>query len=448
MDMGTGKSKVCLDTCAHKYLQGQINGLLIVAPNGVHQNWVFEEIPKHLAVACTSTAYFSARAKTQKQQKAVEEVLAAPGLAVLTMSYDSLLTAAGRALAEKFLERRQTMMVLDESARIKTPKAKRTMAITALGRRAAYRWILTGTPVANGPFDVYSQIRFLKEDFWKEFGLHPFSVFKRVFGVFEPRRMGTKRFEQCVGYQNLDRLHKLISKVSTRVTKDECLDLPPKLYQKMYFELNAEQQRLYNALRDDYMVELQGGAGEITAPLAIVRLTRLQQITSGFITIDGEENPQDISEHDNPRLDLLKQVCEDLDSAIIWARYKRDIDLIKHALKDECVVIDGRVPDAQRGELIAKFQSGQVRFFVANPAAISEGVTLHRTSTVVYYSNSFKLSERLQSEDRAHRIGQKNNVTIIDIAAKGTVDERIIEALRNKSNIAAEVTGDNLKEWI
>ncbi len=450
MDMGTGKTLVTLMTACHRHVHNlptAVNGLLVIAPNGVHQNWVSEELPKHWpdSVHWSGASYFSTKSGTQKQKAAVEELIKAEGLAVLCMSYDALLTDAGRKVAEKFLKARRCMMVLDESTRIKTPKAKRSMAAVALGRLAAIRRILTGTPVANSPFDVYAQIRFLDPDFWKKHGLHPFSVFKRAFGVIVPTKIGNRTFDQVVGYKDLDRLHAILSTISTRVTKEECLDLPPKLYSKVYFDLHSEQRKLYNQLRDEFMVELGGGA-EITAPLAIVRLTRLQQLTSGYVTVDGEDAPRDVG--DNRRLALLKEVCEDLESAIIWAKYQRDIDLISHAFEGECVVIDGRVPDAARGQLIRDFQSGKVRFFVGNPAAISEGVTLHRTSNVIYYSNSFRLDQRMQSEDRAHRIGQKNNVTIIDLVAKGTVDERIVAALRSKRNIAGEVTGDNLGEWI
>jgi len=461
LEMGVGKTKIAIDTAAWKYLNQDCNGLLVIAPNGVHQNWIFEEIPKHWPddVPYSAAVYYSSKSKSQKQQKAVAAILDASHhrVAILSMSYDALNTEAGRETAERFLKtRKNPMMICDESARIKTPSAKRTQAIVSmrgnsgLASLAKYRWALTGTPVANGPFDVFTQIKFLNPQFWMQYGLSPFSVFKRVFGIFEARPFA--KGGVCVGYQNLERLHTLLDQVSTRITKDECLDLPPKIYKKLFFALSEDTQALYDGLRDNYMVDLEGGA-EINAPLAIVRLTRLQQLTCGFMSVDGEQGVQPLLDKkgkpDNPRLALLKEICEDLDSAIIWGRYQKDIDNIVAALgSDKCAVIDGRVPDHQRKELIDKFQSGAVPYFVGNPAAISEGVTLHRTSTVIYYSNSFKLSERLQSEDRAHRIGQTRNVTIIDLVARGTVDENIVEALRQKLNVASAVTGDNLRDWI
>ncbi len=457
MGTGTGKTFVALNTCAQKYLNGFADGLLVVAPSGVHQNWVYEEIPTHLPenVPYDCLAYYTPKAKTKWQQEAVAKVIASPGLAILTMSYDAIKTPAGRAVAEEFLTKRKAMMVLDESHRIKTPSSQQTQACVAikgnsgLGCMAKYRWILTGTPVTNSPLDVYSQVRFLDPDFWVRHKLSPFTVFKRTFCVQILRSIpGRRPFYDIVGYQNLDYLHELLSTISTRITKEECLDLPPKLYQKRYFELPPATQRLYKDLRDNFMVELEGGA-EITAPLAIVRLTRLQQITCGFVTVDGERQVTPLEK--NPRIDALMEVLSDsnIDSAIIWAHFTRDIDNIVAALGgDKCAVIDGRVPDSERKDLVKKFQSGEVPFFVGNPAAISEGITLHRTATVIYYSNGYKLSERLQSEDRAHRIGQKRNVTIIDLVAEGTVDTRIVKALREKQNIASQVTGDNLREWI
>jgi SNF2 family DNA or RNA helicase len=312
---------------------------------------------------------------------------------------------------------------------------------------AKYRWILTGTPVPNSPFDVYSQIRFLQPDFWKQHNIPNFSVFKRYFGILVLLTLpGRRPFWECQGYQNLEELQRILATITTRITKEECLDLPPKVYQKVYFELPPSTRKIYDDLRKNFMVELEGGA-EITAPLAIVRLTRLQQITCGFMSTDGSEEVTLFEK--NPRLAALTDLVEDLDSALIWARYKKDIDLIVEALGSEnCVRIDGSVPDHERADLVEQFQSGQKKYFVGNPAAISEGVTLHRTANGIFYSNGFKLGERIQAEDRLHRIGQKRSVNIWDLSAEDTVDDRIVEALRDKKNVASMVTGDELKEWL
>ena len=187
----------------------------------------------------------------------------------------------------------------------------------------------------------------------------------------------------------------------------------------------------------------------ITAPLALVQLLRLQQITCGFVPTDDG----DLEEFggNNPRLDLLEEICDGLGhKAIIWGRFRRDIDLIMKRLGKKAVRYDGSTSDDDRAAAKIAFQDpeSEIQFFVGNPAAAGTGLTLHQARTVIYASNSFKLTDRLQSEDRAHRIGQEHPVAYIDLIAPDTVDEHIVRALRDKQDIAAILTGDGLKDWI
>jgi len=190
----------------------------------------------------------------------------------------------------------------------------------------------------------------------------------------------------------------------------------------------------------------------IPAPLVITQLLRLQQVTCGYVPDDMDEGVlHPIG--DGTRLKALKEVLEDIETGkvIIWARFRRDIDQIMEQLpEDEAVRYDGATSDELRLAARKAFQDpdSKVRYFVGNPAAAATGLTLTQARTVVYYSNSFDLEHRLQSEDRAHRIGQEHPVLYVDLAAKGTVDTKIIAALRSKKNIASEVTGDTLKSWI
>jgi SNF2 family DNA or RNA helicase len=364
------------------------------------------------------------------------------------MAYSACMTDLGKKLLKKFLTQKRCLYVLDESVAIKTPRAKRTQRILGSARYAPYRRILTGTPITNGAFDVYAPIRFLNKDYWFDHGLGSYLIFKNYFGMFRDGYNGAtgKSFRQLVAYKNLDELHDMLEPISTRVTKDEVLDLPPKLYSKRYVEMTPEQERLYNAIKNEYMVELESGA-EINAPLAIVRLLRLQQIICGYVPDD--DGNMVIVGGKNPRLETLIEFCNGLaHKAIIWARFRRDIDLITTALGKECVRYDGAVGTNDRAKAIEAFQHGETKFFVANPAAAGEGLTLHAARSVIYYNNSFKLSERMQSEDRAHRIGQEHPVHYTDFVCPGTVDERIVESLRGKRDVAQAITGDTLKEWL
>ncbi|MFA5512205.1 MAG: DEAD/DEAH box helicase [Candidatus Kapaibacterium sp.] len=540
-EQGTGKSKLTIDTACWLWMRGLIDGVLVVAPNGVHRNWVEKEIPDHVPDPIMrhirAFHYQSPKADTKWHKQAVKATIEHKGFAWLTISYDAFVTASGKRALIDFFDRRRLLYVLDEAHYIKSPDAERTKSILRSAKYAPFRRILTGTPIAQGPFDAYSQIKFLIEDYWKQAELSTFTEFKTHFGVFEkvwnpnvkrafnPK---TKRWESCEGakvdvlkgYRRLDELNALLQPVSSRVTKDDVLDLPPKLYSKRFFSMTAEQAKLYKQLRDEYIVwlelgglekeaaeveaaprpdacqtclgkheiELEGfiypcpdcsgvedlgldGDTPVIAALAITRLLRLQQITCGYLPTDDEDEPLYVIPGANRRLDLLCDLIEaQQQKTIVWARFQMDITLILAELKKrgiKAVRYDGLVNDDERAEAKALFQGeralydrGQVvgretippeeqaQVFVGNPAAGATGLTLTAAKTVIYYSNSFKLIDRLQSEDRAHRIGQDNSVLYIDLVAEDTVDEKVVEALRNKFNVASQITGDRLKEWL
>lgn len=446
-EQGTGKTKLTLDTAAWLYQTGKIDGLLVVAPNGVHRNWTVDEIPAHLpdSVPRFAHCYHADKATQKKHQQACVHLLGFRGLSILAMSYDATITSAGKDLLGKFLSSRKCLYVLDEATRIKTPSAKRTKAILASAKDANYRRVLTGTPIANSPFDIYTIMKFLDLEFWKPYYLDSFFVFKHQFGKFRPGNVGGRQFEIVVGYRNLDQLKKIIQKHSSRVTKDEVLDLPPKLYTKRYFTMNPEQQRVYNELRDEFMTFLDGEL--VTAPLVITRMIRLQQVTSGYIPFDGGD-PIAMLGESNPRMKLLEDVMEDIPGkVIIWAKFTRDIDQILALLGNRAVRYDGSVSNDARGAAIERFQRGDAQAFVINNS-MCEGLTLTAADTTIYYNNTFKLTDRLQSEDRNHRHGTTKPVTYIDLVAEETIDEHIVKALVKKKDVASLVMGDTIREWL
>jgi SNF2 family DNA or RNA helicase len=255
-------------------------------------------------------------------------------------------------------------------------------------------------------------------------------------------------YDKLLHYKNTEQLNEILASVSSRVTKESAgLNLPPKLYSKRYYDLSSEQMRLYNELRDEYLATMKDGS-VVDGNLAIVRLLRLQQIICGYAQTDDEEPIKMIGDK-NPRMELLGEIVEGLYTpVIIWARFTKDIDQIMELLGDKAVRYDGKVSEDQAAVNKKRFQNGEAQFFVGNPQKGKEGLTLIQAQTVIYYSNSFKLIDRLQSEDRAHRIGQKNLVNYIDLVAPKTVDEHIVKSLRSKFDIAAQITGDELKDWL
>lgn len=489
-EQGTGKSKLTIDTAAALFEAGEIGALLVVAPDGVHDNWVLDELPTHMpdGLPWAGAAFHSSRASTLRQQREFQSLLSYDGLICVAITYDGAQTDAGKRLMWDVLRTRPTLMVLDESSRIQTPSAKRTLTLTKAGRYAKFRRILDGTPVSESPFNIFAQLRFLDPDFWAGEGIQTFTAFKSEFAYIlkmqesrdggfapisddNPLRRGARQFEKVAEYKDLDRLHAIIDRVSSRVLKEDVLDLPEKLYQMRYFEMSREQARLYESLKRDAIAwpedqedvidslseqsesEWDTGVPKVvTVTSAITRLLRLQQVTCGYVQPDLADM-EDIP-GPNPRLECLREVADDVGHSrghIVWARFQRDIDKISKALRDDgfrVVTYDGRTSAADRDRAKRSFQDGSAHKFVANPAAAGTGLTLTAAKRVTYYNNAFSLRQRLQSEDRAHRIGQTDSVLYDDITCPGTVDEHVVRTLRKKLDVSSQVTGDRLKEWL
>jgi len=456
-EQGTGKTKLTIDTFNHLFVEGKIDAVVVVAPNGVHRNWITDELPTHMspAIDYSAHAYKAESPMTVRQTGQLKDLLAYRGLAILAISYDAWMTDAGKKMVWKFMKKRRCMGVLDESHRVKTPTANRTKSILQGGKHFAYRRVLSGTPITNGPFDIYSQVMFTDPDFWlRELNIASFTAFKAHFGVWDKgwnQQLG-REYPILVDYQNLDELAEAITRISSRVTKDDVLDLPPKLYTKRYYEMAPAQRRIYASLEQDFAAFLDGEDGLITAPLAITRMLRLQQVLCGYVPVDGDLEPTELIDRKvNPRLKLLREAVEDTNGKnIIWATWTRDIDLIMEALREDGrnpVRYDGTVSDDDRAAAKLAFQTGDATDFVAN-SQMSEGLTLISSNFTLYYNNSYKLLDRQQSEDRNHRIGQLKPVTYCDLICPGTRDERAIEALVRKAGVAQVILGDKVKEWL
>ena len=457
-EQGTAKTKPVIDTASLLYVNGEIDGLLVVAPPGVERNWNTDEIPTHMppdvAMDAMIGVFLTAKKDTKSHAAAMEQLIKHKGLAVMLISYNAFMTKKGKDTVWKFLRRRRALYVLDEAHNIKTPGAKRTKSIVASGRYATHRRILTGTPIAVGPFDIYSQIRFLDETFWKRRGIQGAVEFRQHFGEWFTRAECQELhgydpgFDKLIRYKNLDQLEEWIAEISDRVLKEDVLDLPPKLYSKRYVEMTAQQKNIYDELAEEFYYEFEDGE-IIDGELPIVRLLRFQQVLCNYVPTEGEE-PVRLLGNKNPRLDAMEDIRDEtFHPAIVWARFRHDVDQLMDLLGDKAVRYDGAVDDDQAEKNKLAFQRGDVQWFVGTAQKGGPGLTLHSAKTMVYYSNSFRLIDRLQSEDRAHRAGMDDNpVNYIDICCPGTVDEKIISNLRDKRDIASTLLGDELREWI
>jgi SNF2 family DNA or RNA helicase len=448
MEMGTGKSKVLVDNIAMLYDKGRINGALIIAPKGVYRNWYSQEIPNHLpshiehkTVLWTAT---TSKAKDKEYQQLFKIDL---DLHILIMNVEAFSTKKGLEFATSFLNCHNSLMAVDESTTIKTPSAKRTKAILNLGKIALYRRILTGSPVTKSPLDLYTQCGFLDGYL---LGFDSYYAFRNRYAVMVERNFGGRRVQIPKGYKRLGELSDKLKPFSYRVLKEDCLDLPDKIYIKREVDLTDEQKSTYITMKSAALAQLKGKMA--TAPHVLTQLMRLHQITCGHLKNDDDT----ITEIKNNRISSLIELLEEVEGkVIIWANYVYDINRIVKAIglkygDDTIVQYYGAIPAEQRQKNIEKFQDpdSPVRFFVGNPQTGGYGITLTAANNIIYYSNGYDLEKRLQSEDRAHRIGQKKAVTYIDLIAPKTIDEKIVKALRKKINIATEIMGEELREWI
>lgn len=463
-EQGCGKSKPVIDTAARLYEAGKIDAVLVVAPGGVERNWFTDEMPTHLpdrvATHTHSMVFRSSKSATKYHQRDFDGLVRYQGFAWMFISYDAFMSKRGKAAVWRFLRRRTCLYVLDESDDIKTPNAKRTKSVLASGRYAPFRRILTGTP-ADKPFDLYTQLRFLDRGIWKRRGMENYFAFKQYFGEWLMRAESVEElgydlgYDKLLRYRNLDELAKILASMSDRLLKTDVLDLPPKLYTKIYFDMTPKQASLYAQLRDELEIELDSGA-VVDGNMALTRLLRLQQITCGYMVTDADE-PVVLCDTKNPRLDATIAFLERLNHpAIIWARFRHDVDQIVDALGERACRYDGALSDDDCERSKLAFNGGEKQFFVGNPAKGARGITINVAKTTVYHSNSFKFRDRIQSEDRNHRPGQSGTdhgeygfgVLLADVVAPGTIDQKIVENLRAKFDIAAQLTGDELREWI
>jgi len=305
---------------------------------------------------------------------------------------------------------------------------------------------MTGSPVTKNPLDLYSQCNFL-DPFLLNF--QSYFAFRNRYAEMKTMHVSGRSIQVVSKFRHLDELADTLKPFSYRVLKQDCLDLPDKVYINRNISLSKEQREVYDQMKKEAVAVMNGK--QVNSVTVLSQLMRLHQITCGHFTAN-DGTTQEIK---NNRIQELLDVLEEIEGkAIIWAHYQHDIKNIKKHLEKEYgpgSVVDyyGLTPQDQRQKNIKKFQANNgVRFLIGTPATGGYGITLTEANTVIYYSNGYDLEKRMQSEDRAHRIGQKKTVTYVDLMADDTVDAKIVKALRKKINIASEVMGEELRDWI
>lgn len=430
MDMGTGKTKVGIDTMAYLYGENKIDGVLITAPNGVHRQWIQDQLKVHMPDGVPyKTAILDSKISKLEKDKLPDFFNKTGFLKIMATNIDMFSTNNERiAMVEKYLKNNRILWILDESTRIKSPSTNRTKVVLKLCLLAKYRRILTGAPITQGLEDLYTQFRFLHTNI---IGQSSFFAFKAKYcklGGFENR--------QIIGYNNVEHLHERLTGHIFQCKKSDCLDLPDKIYQTVLVELTEDQKKAYDQIKKQYLLDI--GQNTISAGLAITRIMKLQQIICGFI-VDDEGKTHLIN---SKRPTVVKDLLEDMGGkkVIIWCRYQNDIKILLQVLNAfNPVVYYGETSLDERKFNLEKFiNDPQCLVFISNPSVGGTGVDgLQKVcDTVIYYSNSFSAEDRWQSEDRVHRHGQTKSVTYIDLIADKTIDTKIVKSLMSKKSVA------------
>ena len=451
MEMGCGKSKVLIDNIAWLYWNSKIDTAIVVAPKGVYTNWKNNEIPAHLVDCITPKVYTWKSTLNKREQADLKSSVGGEArrhLRILLVNVEAFASKKVFQFLEMFTHRSNFLLAVDESTTIKNIKAKRTKALIKFAEGARYKRILTGAPITKSPLDLYSQCLFMSK---KILGFESYWSFQGRYAVIKNVKMGSHQFNQVVGYKNLEELKKKIEPHSFRVTKDEALDLPPKIYTTRQVDLTMEQERHYHSIKKTSVAFLESGE-MVSAPEVMTQLLRLQQLLCGYLVTDDGETKL----IENNRMNVLMEVIEEMEGKIIiWSRFRHDIVSITEKLKttygsNTVVNYYGDTSVEDRQDAIKKFQDKEsdVRFFVSNPQTGGMGITLHAATNVIYYSNDFNLESRKQSEDRAHRVGQHHPVLYVDLMCPNTVDVHIVKTLLSKNKLANITLGERVLEWL
>lgn len=453
-EMGTGKSWEICHEMAWAFLHGEIDCGLIVAKKGEYANWALFLIPELMPpnIEVEVVLFDSSRWAQGKQVEELTSLFTFKPhvLRILVVNVESFAYNLPEVLDGFYdTSRRGVFAAVDECTCIKNYEAKRSQQAYVWGFKSKMKRIMTGTPVVQSPMDLWGQTMFLGKGL---LGNSSFFSFRNTYCTSEMVYLGPKRsFKKWNGYQKLDQLQGILETFSDQIYKADCLDLPPKIYKKHAVELAPYQQQLYNQMRDEAIVEM-GDDTVIEVTNALAQITKLHQISCGQL----KTNEGEYVSIENNRIPALIELLEDFPGkAIIWANYRQTLADVVKALRahfGDASTVDyyGGTSAEDRQYAVRAFQdpNSPVRFFVANAQSAGYGLTLTQATLVVYYSNGYNLEHRLQSEDRAHRIGQTQSVTYVDMVTPNTVDERILEVLRTKKNLAHEVLGSKISEWI
>lgn len=459
MGPGTGKTRVTLKDIYRAYDDGLIDATIVLAPNNVKADWVKwehmkenvddedavsvhlrEELPKIIKGLWQS----GATGKDKKSWAEFEEAINRRHhkLIILAANYEALNVSQFFDFLAAFCKEYRVMIVADESTRIGKPGSRRTKRATKLADTCAMTRELSGTPIVKSPLKMYSQARFLDKN---AMPFKSFYAFRNTFCI-----MGGFQGRQVLSYKNLPYLSDLIAKFSYIKNKDECLDLPPRVFLKRRVYMTPEQMAAYKTMREEFFANVR--EDEITANIVLAQQTRLAQITGGYLNKDGkiiEIIPPDR----NPKLLEAAQLIEDAPGqVVVWFRFRPELEGMKQLLKpSDFFEFHGGVPEKDRGAIKAAFKRGDRQILLGTESTGGIGINQFLVAdTTIHVSSDYDTEKRIQADDRTHRIGSEihEKITYYDIMVPNTVDVKIHAVLRGDTKLSAKILRENWKEWI
>lgn len=512
MEQGTGKTKVSIDVANYHFQRKRIDAVLLIAPNGVHEQWAKEQIPIHSSNEDYDLQIWdSKKMKSRARRSYLERFFEWSGnLKWFFVNVEYFSTFTEKELFTKFVKDNKTMIIVDESTRIKNANAKRTKNIMGLGKHSVINLILTGTPVTRSPFDLWAMFEFMKNNFWEcnyhifnhRYGIHSKDInqytgrsFQRLIteedyrkvkwyiekgntvedasiysSISEKNVQFIMNMDKFSPYKRMNELRDYIKNRSFFVTKEECLDLPPKIFETVYVDPSPEQMEVYKNLKKHMYAEI--GNRELSILNKVSLLMRLMQVTGGFFPskykaemlegLDDDEVKSIIESEKpiligkkNPKIERLKLELEEVgeEKIIIWANFTAEVEMIMKELKKtfphwRIEGYYGKIKKNERNKIKEDFQNGKVKILVANPSVGATGLNLQVSNLHYFFSNGYNLEFRLQSEDRSHRIGQKKTVLYKDLVIRKTTDEMVSKSLRNKKDILDFFRQNSLSDFL
>lgn len=430
MEMGTGKTMTAMATIGKLAETKGIKRVLVVCPKVAMQVWEQEYDKFANYKYCLRVISGTPKRRLQRMNELAEY----DGLQIAVINYEYCYT-----FSKVLTKWCPDTIICDESHKIKSPTSNQTKAIVGLGNNARYKICLTGTPLTNNILDFFSQYKFLDSTIFGD----SFTNYKNKYvitGMFnEYLRPNPRTFED---------LKEKVDSIAYRVTKEECLTLPPFVDIPVYVELDNKTMTSYKQFETEFVTWLNSQT-YISADNALTQTLRLRQLTGGFIYTKMEDGNTIVQQVDNAKLEACKELIEEIveqgNKVVVFAEFQSEIKAIKEMcdkLGVKSGTYYGATNEKDRKALVDGFQNGDVQVFIGQIESAGISITLTSAKYMIFFSTGYKYGVYDQARARIHRKGQTNKCTYYHLTVKHTIDEKILRSLQKKEALAESIIDD------